>query len=122
MGKPVCPSWLPADARKEFRKLVKQLGAMNLLGRADSNALARYSATLVRFRDAYQTLQKTGEMQIYRDAEGKVKAVQPSPYASLVRSLSEQLHKFEQAFGMNPSARSRVNAGGPDDFGLEMPE
>jgi P27 family predicted phage terminase small subunit len=121
-GKPTCPSWLSADARKEFRRLVKVLGEMNLLGRADSNALARYASTWVRWRDAHEMLQKTGEMQVFRDDAGKVKAVQPSPYASLVRQLSEQLAKLEQAFGMTPSARSRVNAAEPEAGGLELPE
>ena len=44
---------------------------------------------------------------------GKVKAVQPSAFASIVRNLSEELSRIEGAFGMNPSARSRINVAPP---------
>jgi hypothetical protein len=53
-------------------------------------------------------IERGGEVTLYKDEAGKVKAVQPSAFASIARGLSEQLDRLEQSFGMNPSARSRI--------------
>lgn len=109
IGQPRCPRWLSKDAAKEFRRLVKLLGAMGLLGAADENALARYASTWVRWRQAVQMIDKGGEVVVYRDEQGKAKAVQPSAFNSIARSLADELSRLEQAFGMTPSARSRCS-------------
>ena len=109
LGKPMCPNWLNADAKKEFRRLVKLLGGMGLVGAVDSNALARYASTWVRWRQSAALLEKAGEVVIYKDENGKPKSVQPSAFASIVRGLSEELSRMEAAFGMTPSSRSRIN-------------
>ncbi len=108
IGKPTCPKWLNADAKKEFRRVVKMLSAMGLIGAVDGNAIIRYATTWVRWRQALQMIEKAGEVSVYKDAEGKVKAIQPSAFASIIRGLSEELSRIETAFGMNPSARSRI--------------
>lgn len=112
-GKPRCPKWLNKDAAKEFRRIVKLLDTMGLLGAADENALARYASTWVRWRQALQMIEKGGEVVVYKDETGKVKAVQPSAFNSIARSLAEELSRLEQAFGMTPSARSRIDVAMP---------
>jgi P27 family predicted phage terminase small subunit len=108
-GRPTCPSWLNADARKEFRRVVKMLTKMGVVGQIDGNALARYASTWVRWRQAVQTIEKSGtEVAVFRDAEGRVKAMNVSPLTNVARSLAEELGRLEQAFGMTPSARSRI--------------
>jgi P27 family predicted phage terminase small subunit len=113
VGKPRCPKWVNADAAKEFRRIVKLLDSMNLLGAVDENALVRYTTTWVRWRQAVAMIEKTGEVAIYKDAAGKVKAIQPSAFNSIARSLSEELSRIEASFGMNPSARSRIEVTPP---------
>jgi P27 family predicted phage terminase small subunit len=113
IGKPVCPAWLNKDAKKEFRRLTRLLGDMGLLGAVDSNALTRYCSTWVRWRQSVALLEKSGEVTVYKDEAGKVKAVQPSAFASIVRNLGEELGRIEAAFGMNPSSRSRINVAPP---------
>ena len=109
IGKPRCPKWLSKDAAREFRRIVKLLDTMGLLGAVDENALARYATTWVRWRQALQMIEKGGEVVVYRDEQGKPKAVQPSAFNSIARSLAEELSRLEQAFGMTPSARSRID-------------
>lgn len=116
IGKATCPSWVTdVDAKREFRRLAKVLGEMGLIGTADVNLLARYSMTWVRWRRVAQTLtQNAGaEVAIYRDAEGKAKAVQVSALHSIARSLSDELSRAEQQLGMTPSARSRIEVAPP---------
>jgi P27 family predicted phage terminase small subunit len=81
---------------------------MNLLGAADENALARYATTWVRWRNALKLIEKGGEMTVFKDERGNVKAVQPSAFHSVIRSLASELAQMEATFGMNPSARSRI--------------
>jgi P27 family predicted phage terminase small subunit len=104
---------LSKDAAKEFRRLVKMLDDMGLLGSADENALARYATTWCRWRQAVQLLEKGGEVVVYRDGDGKAKSVQVSAFNSIARSLAEELSRLEQAFGMTPSARSRIEVATP---------
>lgn len=113
IGKPICPTWLNKDAKKEFRRLTKLLGAMGLLGAVDANALTRYCSTWVRWRQSIQLLEKSGEVVVYKDAKGKATSIQPAAFASIVRNLSEELSRIEGAFGMNPSSRSRINVAPP---------
>jgi P27 family predicted phage terminase small subunit len=113
IGRPRCPAWLNRDAAKEFRRIVKLLDSMGLLGAVDENALSRYATTWVRWRQAISLLEKSGEVVVYRDEQGKPKAVQPSAFNSIARSLAEELSRLEQAFGMTPSARSRIEVQPP---------
>lgn len=116
IGKPTCPSWLTdKDARREFRRLVQLLGKMGLVGAADSNLLVRYCVAWVRWRRVAQALASNpgAETAVYRDGEGKVKAVQVSALHSIARSLSDELSKAEAALGMSPSARSRIEVAVP---------
>lgn len=111
LGKPSCPNWIKdKDARKEFKRLEKLLGAMGLLGAADSNLLTRYCTTWVRWRRVVQTLvQNSGaEFATYKDEAGKVKSIQVSALHSIARSLADELSKAEASLGMSPSSRSRI--------------
>lgn len=102
-----------ADGKKEFRRVVKLLSAMGLIGAADANALTRYAVTWVRWRQAIALVEKSGEVVVYRDEQGKAKAVQPSAFHAIARSLGEELSRLEQQLGMNPAARSRIECAPP---------
>lgn len=115
-GKPTLPSWVTdPDARKEFRRLVKLLGQMGLVGSADGNLLTRYALTWVRWRRIVQALatNPAAEVATYKDEQGKVKAIQVSALHSVARSLADELGRAEAALGMSPSARSRIEVALP---------
>lgn len=117
IGKPRCQKWLNKDAAKEFKRLAKMLDAMGMIGSIDENALTRYAATWTRWRQALQMIEKGGEVMVYKDEDGKVKSVQPSAFNSIARSLADELSRLEQAFGMTPSARSRIEVMMPQATG-----
>lgn len=108
LGLPRPPKELTKDQKKEYKRLVKLLGAAGVIGEMDGNALERYVRTWCRWRQAEQMIQKTGDVLPLKDAEGKVK-LKRSPYCDIAATLAAQLDKLEQAFGLTPSARSRVN-------------
>lgn len=116
IGKPTCPSWLTdKDARAEFRRVVKLLVGMGVVGSADSNLLVRYVCAWVRWRRVSQVLVANAgaETAVYKDADGKIKAVQVSALHTIARSLSEELSRAEAALGMTPSSRSRMEVAMP---------
>jgi P27 family predicted phage terminase small subunit len=120
IGKPSCPSWLQdKDARAEFRRVVKTLTGMGLVGTADSNLLVRYCTAWVRWRRIVQTLVSNpgAEIATYKDADGKVKSMQVSALHSVARSLADELSRAEAALGMSPSARSRIEVSVPTPTG-----
>jgi P27 family predicted phage terminase small subunit len=108
VGKPTCPSWLPKDAKREFRRLVKLLDELGLIGMIDGNLLTRYASTWHRWRQAVQMVERSGEVVPLKHEDGTLKYLQPNPYVSIARQLADQLHKMEAALGMSPSARSRI--------------
>lgn len=115
-GKPTLPSWVTdADARKEWRRLVRVLTQMGLIGAADQNLLVRYCLSWVRYRRVIQTLaaNAAGEFAVYKDEKGAVKSVQVSALHAVARSLSEELGRAEAVLGMSPSARSRIDVSMP---------
>lgn len=124
IGRPTCPAWMTdPDARKEFRRLVKLLGAMGLVGAADANVLVRYCIAWVRWRRIVQTLVANpgAEVATFKDETGKVKAVQVSALHSIARSLADELSRAEAALGMSPSARSRIEVA-PATTSQEQPK
>ncbi len=116
VGKPSCPGWMTdPDARKEFRRLVKLLDQMGLVGAADSNLLTRYCTAWIRWRRIVQTLVANAgaEVATFKDENGKVKAMQVSALHSVARSLADELSRAEQALGMSPASRSRIEVALP---------
>jgi P27 family predicted phage terminase small subunit len=104
---------MSGDAKKEFRRVVKLLAEMGLVGAADTNALTRYAVTWVRWRQAIAMIEKGGEVAVYKDENGKVKAIQPAAFHSIARSLADELSRLETQLGMNPAARSRIEVAPP---------
>ena len=108
VGKPTCPAWLTKEAKAEFRRVVKVLDELNLIGKVDGNAIARYAQTWCRWRQAVQMIERDGEVVPIENDDGSLKYLQQSPHVSIARQLADQLQRLEQSLGMNPSARSRI--------------
>ena len=115
IGKPKPSAWLKQnpDALNEFRRLVRELSALGLIGSIDTNALTRYCVLWVRWRQAEDMVKKGGDTFVLKGDDGKVKTIMPSPHVSIARQLSEQLGRIEAEFGMNPSSRSRIEVAPP---------
>lgn len=103
-GRPTCPNWLTPDESKLFRNLVRQFIKMKMVGSIDSNSLARYCRLWFRWRESEQKIQEEGS--VLTTDKGYHYA---NPHCGLSRSLSDQLQRIEQSFGMNPSARTRIS-------------
>ena len=109
-GVPDCPEWLAADAdaKAAWDELAPMLEGMGILSRIDGKALARYCRLWSRWRKMEEFIDQKGVMYPLKDESGKVKYVQQWPQVAIANKLAQQLTRLEEAFGMTPSSRARI--------------
>ena len=101
---PKCPSWLTADAKKEWRRLSKELEAMGLLTRVDMAAFAGYCQAYARWKEAEEFISKHGS--ILKTSTGYIQQI---PQVSIAQQNLKQMRNFCSELGLSPSARSRLS-------------
>ena len=104
-GVPSCPEHLSEAARKEWRRVTRELKAVGLVTKLDRAALAAYCDAYGRWVEASNHLQQYG--MILKSPAGF--PIQ-SPYLAVVNRAIEQMRTFVGEFGMTPSSRSRLEA------------
>ncbi len=102
---PACPAHLQGEARKEWRRLSKELAALGLLARIDRGALALYCAAWGRWVEAEEALRKHGVL-----VKSPNNYPMQSPYLAIANKAMEQMRALLTEFGMSPSSRARVHA------------
>jgi P27 family predicted phage terminase small subunit len=102
---PSCPPHLDDEARKEWRRIAKELFTLGLLTKIDKAGLAGYCQAWSDWVGARQHIQAEGRM--FTTPNGHQ---QPSPWLSIVNKALDQVRAFASEFGMTPSTRSRVEA------------
>lgn len=105
---PRAPTWLDAEGKRIWHTWWKRLSACGMLTQADEVAFARYCQTLARWIELERFWQKHGAVHPLRDAAGNVTSFAIFPQIGLYLRLSDQLLKFEAAFGLTPSSRATV--------------
>ena len=106
-SKPACPGWLGPEARAEWKRVAKLLGAAGLLSDLDQAVLAAYCQATVEHRLATGTLEREGRV-ITDDAHGG--RLQAHPANQLQRSAWAAIEKFAKILGLDPASRGRMAA------------
>lgn len=109
-GMPTCPKHLTGEARREWRRMGRELLALGVLTSVDRAALAAYCLAWGRWVEAEGQVAKLGT--IVKTANGNL--IQ-NPYLAVANRAMEQMTKLAGEFGMTPSSRSRVHAQAPSD-------
>lgn len=86
-GKAECPEWLSLEAKAAWKKLAPTLERMGVLTLADENEFARYCDLYARWKQAI---------------------TRRVPKDKLIGSITEQLARLAQQFGLTPASRARV--------------
>ena len=102
---PRCPSHLSDEAKREWRRVAKDLAVVGLLTRIDRAALAAYCQAWGRWVEAEEALRKHGVM--VKSPNGYP---MQSPYLAVANKAMEQMRALLAEFGMSPSSRTRVHA------------
>ena len=106
--RPQCPRWLSGDARRAWRRLAPVLRHAGLLTQADQNALARYCRLWQRWCQAEAHIETHGH--IVKSQSG---VAVTNPSVAVAVKLSAELRQLETAFGLTPSARTRIDVPPP---------
>lgn len=108
----------PADASEPvlevWRRVVRELEAMNLAFAADADALRCYCEAVVIHRKASAVLARTGVLvrgSGGRDGQaGRGTNLVRNPAIQIQRDAAMTIRAFAQEFGLTPSARSSIRA------------
>ena len=103
---PACPSCLGDEARKEWKRLARELGDLGLLTRIDRGMLAAYCQAHALWVEAVRSIERYGTM--VKSPNGYP---MQSPYVAVVNKQVEIMGRIAAEFGMTPSSRSRIRAG-----------
>ena len=115
-GAPRCPQWLAPEAKKTWKRTVAELRRMKLLKVCDGDALASYSQTYARWKDAEEFLAQHGTVYPVRDDRGRLKIMRQFPQVAIAREQQQLMKAYQQEFGLTPSARTTLKAEYEDEF------
>ena len=100
---PSCPNWLEDDAKKEWRRLAKQMEQLGILTEVDMAAFAGYCQAYARWKEAEEFISRHGA--IVKTPSGYWQQV---PQVSIAQQYMKQMSKFCEQFGLTPASRSRI--------------
>jgi len=100
---PRCPAWLEEEAKREWKRLSKQMEQLGILTEIDMAAFAGYCQAYARWKEAEEFITQHGT--IVKTPSGYWQQV---PQVSIAQTYLKLMIKFSEEFGLTPSARSRI--------------
>ena len=112
---PSCPKWLEPEAKKEWRRLSKQMEQIGILTEVDMASFAGYCQAYARWKEAEEFITQHGT--IVKTPSGYWQTV---PQVSIAQTYLKIMNRFCEQFGLTPASRSRIvasteNTGGSRD-------
>lgn len=101
------PKHLSRRARKAYRYAVEMLDGVGVLSISDALAVESLAATYAQLWEARDALAAYGSMTYSTMTEGGA-VWKPYPEVAIVSDCERRLLQLYSAFGMTPSARTRV--------------
>lgn len=102
---PSCPKWLEPEAKKEWRRLAKQMEQIGILTEVDMAAFAGYCQAYARWKESEEFITQHGS--IVKTPSGYWQQV---PQVSIAQTYLKIMNRFAEQFGLTPSSRSRIIA------------
>ena len=100
---PKCPDWLEDEAKKEWKRMSKQLEHLGLLTEIDMTSFAGYCQAYARWKSAEEFITKHGT--IVKTPSGYWQQV---PQVSIAQTYLKIMNRFCEQFGLTPSSRTRL--------------
>ena len=100
-----CPEYLSKCAKKHWKKIVRELGTLNIASDLDTDLIGIYCSTYARYKEHDEKI-TSGESQLI--------AKTPNGYAQLSaeyivwEKLSDKLLKIGNKLGLNPASRASM--------------
>ena len=100
-----CPAWLDAEAKKEWKRIIKLLQAEKVdFTEKDLKALEGYCQSYARWKNCEKILQEKG--YTFETPNGYV---QQRPEVSISNKALQELRSYQKELGLTPAARARMN-------------
>ena len=107
---PRCPAWLEDEAKKEWKRMAKQMEQLGILTEIDMAAFAGYCQAYARWKEAEEFITQHGT--IVKTPSGYWQQV---PQVSIAQTYLKIMNRFCEQFGLTPSSRSRIVAENGED-------
>jgi P27 family predicted phage terminase small subunit len=117
-GRPKCPSWLSALAKKEFKRVLAETDHLDLLKASDQAALEAYCVAYARWITAEEIVEREG--QIIREPivtrSGNVSGFRwkKNPAVTIAKDERAAMLSAGRLFGLSPASRATIHAPMPD--------
>jgi P27 family predicted phage terminase small subunit len=99
----MCPTWLDAEAKREWRRVAPVLGKLGVLTTIDRGMLAAYCQAWSDYKATVQAVRKDGKTFV--TGQGYVAK---NPMVTIMNEAFDRMNKSAQGFGLTPSARTRL--------------
>lgn len=99
-----CPSWLDEEAKKEWRRLVKELKELNLISNLDTGALAMCCDAYSKYVLATSKINDTILVGVHTNKAG-AKNLIVNPYVMVAQKYADMYKKYCAEFGLTPASR-----------------
>lgn len=96
------PRWLSKNAKKEWRRISRELYTLGLLTIIDRVALEAYCQCYAKWKEA----EEKAELAVFKTESGYVG---PNPFINIALKYAKELRAFLMEFGMTPSSRTRLS-------------
>lgn len=101
------PAWLDDVAKKEFKRLAKELLEIDLVTNIDVDMLAAYCDAYSQYIECTKIIKQEGLMVEYTNKAAETNKV-PHPLLTKKRQLFDQMKAIALEFGFTPSARAKL--------------
>ena len=102
------PSWLSAEAKAEWRRVMPELSRLDLVKEQDRAALAAYCEAWATFVAATRVVQEEG--LVINAKQGKL----AHPCVAIARNAGREMRSWAAHFGLTPSTEQALARGGGD--------
>ena len=110
-GAPECPDFLSQDAKEEWNRIVGDLIVMGVMSRIDRAELSVYCVAWGDWKRARQKIAELGDAGYEELTPSGYK--QMSVQMQIANRAEDRMNKAGSSFGLNPSARMRLNVNAP---------
>jgi P27 family predicted phage terminase small subunit len=128
-GTPKCPSWLDRDAKTEWKRVTRELEALNMLTACDQAALAGYCKSYSTWKQAELLVTKHGivltDPILSKTGEVIGQRMKRNPATTIASDSLKSLARYGSLFGFDPSSRARLHISpteAADPFGAFLDE
>ncbi|WAH39171.1 phage terminase small subunit P27 family [Alicyclobacillus dauci] len=101
------PPWLNSLAKKEFKRIAKELHDLDLITNIDVNALAAYCDAYADYVECTRIIRSEGLLVEYTNKAAETNKV-PHPLLTKKKQLHEQMRSLALEFGLTPSSRAKL--------------